>query len=218
MGPYGEFGRPACRRPTPGRTSRSSCSGRSARRCGTATARCSRSTGATRASRTLPDFRERRMRGLNALRASGTWATTASTRDARHRAAVRRAGARHLRRCLLDHAAGDHQRRHRGAAEPEPGRHGLRGGDFVAETLVALIESNPTAYDGNSVLPRVSWEHGRRGALRGRAGGRDVVHGEPARRRRLPHHDPFAGALLVKNARLQLIANGSSARSSPARR
>jgi hypothetical protein len=67
-----------------------------------------------------------------------------------------------------------------------PADMGYAAGIFVAEALVALIESNPTAYDGG-VLPRLARQPDDGGAVRGRARRRDHVHGVDARRRRLPH-------------------------------
>lgn len=98
----------------------------------------------------MPDFRERRLRGLNALTGigyvgdHGEYPMMRRTERPSAPLAVDTYGGVYAltRQLIINDDSGELLNRN-------PGDMGFAAGNFVAETLVALIESNPTAADGN---------------------------------------------------------------------
>jgi hypothetical protein len=155
----------------------------------------------------LPDFRERRLRGLNMLRGFGYVGDHGEypgmTRTERLPAvlALDTYGGVYsiTRHAILSDDTGDLLNRN-------PADMGWEAGRFVSEAMVALIESNPVAYDG------VTFFHASRGntgvAPLSEDALADAIAWMEAQLDDDGNHIMIrANALLVKNAKLQMIAN-----------
>lgn len=155
----------------------------------------------------LTDFRERRMRGLNALRGiayvgdHGEYTAMRRTERPPAVLALDTYGAVYeiTRHAILSDDSGELLNR-------IPGEMGYAAATFVAEALVALIESNPTASDG------VAFFHASRGNTGVAPLSEDALADAISWMEGQLDDDGYhilirAGALIVKNARLQLIAN-----------
>lgn len=155
----------------------------------------------------LTDFRERRLRGLNSLRGfgyvgdHGEYPAMRRTERLPAVLALDTYGGVYeiTRHAILSDDSGDLLNRN-------PADMGYEAGRFVSETIVALIESNPTAADG------VAFFHASRGNTGTAALSEDALADAVSWMEGQLDDDGNhimiqAGSLLVKNARLQLIAN-----------
>lgn len=155
----------------------------------------------------LADFRERRLRGINALRGfgyvgdHGEYPGMRRTEMLPATLALDTYGGVYeiTRHAILSDDTGELLNRN-------PADMGYVASTFVAETIVALIESNPTAADGTAFF------HSSRGNTGTAALSEDSLADAISWMESQLDNDGYhimirAGALLVKNARLQLIAN-----------
>lgn len=156
----------------------------------------------------LKDFKERRLRGLNALKGVGY------VGDGGEYPRMKRSerGGPSL---ILDTYGGIYEITRQAVVNDETGQllndnpdeMGYAMGIFIAETVIALMESNPTAYDGNAM-----WYSGR-GNLTTAALSEDSLPDgiswmESAQRDDSGYRIVIRSAiLLVKSARQQYIAN-----------
>jgi hypothetical protein len=154
----------------------------------------------------MPDLRERRLRGLNQVRGMAYVGENGEYVEGRR--TERPSAALHggqVRVRLQDHDGGDHQRRDGRVAQPHPGRDGPGREIFVANTLVALIESNPLAPDGSAFF------NATRGNQTTQALSEDSLADGITFMDTLVDDSGYpitirAASLIVRNTRLQMIA------------
>jgi hypothetical protein len=155
----------------------------------------------------MPDFRPRLLKGINALRGFGYVGDHGEYPGMRR---TERPGASLIidtyggvysitRQTIINDETGELLNRN-------PGDMGYQSGLFVAETLVALVESNPTAPDG------AAFYSGTRGNQVTVALSEDSLADAITFMEQQKDDDGFritirAATLLVQNARQQLIAN-----------
>lgn len=153
-----------------------------------------------------PDFRERRLRGLNALRGvgyvgdHGEYPAMRRTERPSAPLVVDTYGGVYsiTRQAIINDDTGDLLNRN-------PADMGYAMGIMVAETLIALIESNPTWVDGTAFY------HASRGNVSTNALSEDALADAITAMESMTDDDGYrivirAGSLIVKNARQEMIA------------
>lgn len=154
-----------------------------------------------------PDFRDRRLRGLNGLRGfgyvgdGGDYPSMRRTERPAASLIVDTYGGVYsiTRQTIINDDTGDLLNRN-------PADMGFAAGNFVAETLVALIESNPNAPDGSAM-----YSSGRGNQTTNALSEDSLVDAITAMNQQRDD-DNFrirveVAALLVQNPRMELIAN-----------
>lgn len=153
-----------------------------------------------------PDFRERRLRGLNALKGigyvgdHGEYSMMTRTERPSIPLVVDTYGGVYsiTRQAIINDDTGELLNR-------VPGEMGYAIGVFVAETLVALIESNPTAADGNPFFS--SGRGNQTTAALSEDSLADAITAMESQIDDSGYHIVVKpSSLIVKNARLELIA------------
>jgi hypothetical protein len=139
----------------------------------------------------MPDLRERRLRGLNQVRGmayvgeNGEYVEGRRTERPSAALTVDKYGFVYkiTMEAILNDETGELLNR-------IPGEMGRDASIFVANTLVALIESNPLAPDGSALFNATRAESDDAGVVRGLARRRHHLHGHARGRLGLPDHRP----------------------------
>jgi hypothetical protein len=157
-------------------------------------------------SEDMPDFRPRLIHGLNALHGfgyvgdHGEYPEMARTERGGPSLVIDTYGGQYsiTRQAIINDDSGDLLNRN-------PADMGYAAGQFVAEALIALIESNPTAYDG------VAFFHASRGNLVTTPLSEDALADAMTHFESMRDDDNYrirvkAVSMLLKSFRLELIA------------